>query len=79
VKKNSFGLLELEMADLERFWKKTPPGPLGVKNIIWSVATLLQQACHILLLAQLELLSEFRKGLWSFGNCLSVFQVSFAR
>jgi hypothetical protein len=30
--KNSFGLLELEMADLERFWRKTPLGPLGVKN-----------------------------------------------
>jgi hypothetical protein len=30
VKKNSFGLLELEMADLERFWRKTPLGPLGV-------------------------------------------------
>jgi hypothetical protein len=28
--KNSFGLLELEMADLERFWRKTPLGPLGV-------------------------------------------------
>jgi hypothetical protein len=31
VKKNSFGLLELEMADLECFWRKTPLGPLGVK------------------------------------------------
>jgi hypothetical protein len=31
--KNSFGLLELEMADLERFWRKTPLGPLGVKLI----------------------------------------------
>jgi hypothetical protein len=31
VKKISFGLLELEMADLERFWRKTPLGPLGVK------------------------------------------------
>jgi hypothetical protein len=31
VKKISFGLLELEMADFERFWKKTPLGPLGVK------------------------------------------------
>jgi hypothetical protein len=30
VKKISFGLLELEMADLERFWRKTPLGPLGV-------------------------------------------------
>jgi hypothetical protein len=30
VKKSSFGLLELEMADLERFWRKTPLGPLGV-------------------------------------------------
>jgi hypothetical protein len=29
-KKNSFGLLELEMADLECFWRKTPLGPLGV-------------------------------------------------
>jgi hypothetical protein len=26
----SFGLLELEMADLERFWRKTSLGPLGV-------------------------------------------------
>jgi hypothetical protein len=33
VKKNSFELLELEMADLERFWRKTPLGPLGVKNL----------------------------------------------
>jgi hypothetical protein len=32
-KKKSFGLLELEMADLERFWRKTPLGPLGVKII----------------------------------------------
>jgi hypothetical protein len=31
VEKNSFGLLELEMANLERFWRKTPLGPLGVK------------------------------------------------
>jgi hypothetical protein len=29
-KKNSFELLELEMADLERFWRKTPLSPLGV-------------------------------------------------
>jgi hypothetical protein len=34
VKKNSFELLELEMADLERFWRKTPLGPLGVKNYV---------------------------------------------
>jgi hypothetical protein len=33
VEKNSFGLLELEMADLERFWRKTPLGPLGVNAI----------------------------------------------
>jgi hypothetical protein len=31
VKNISFELLELEMADLERFWRKTPLGPLGVK------------------------------------------------
>jgi hypothetical protein len=31
VKKKLFLLLELEMADLERFWRKTPLGPLGVK------------------------------------------------
>jgi hypothetical protein len=31
VKKNSFGLLELEMADLERFFEKNTLGPLGVK------------------------------------------------
>jgi hypothetical protein len=36
VKKNSFGLLELEMADLERFWRKTPLGPLGVNFFIYS-------------------------------------------
>jgi hypothetical protein len=30
VKKISFGLLELEMADLERFWRKTPLGSLVV-------------------------------------------------
>jgi hypothetical protein len=28
--KFSFRLLELEMADLERFWRKTPLGSLGV-------------------------------------------------
>jgi hypothetical protein len=33
VKKISFGLLELEMADLERFWRKTPLGPLGVNEM----------------------------------------------
>jgi hypothetical protein len=32
-KKISFGLLKLEMADLERFWRKTPLGPLGVKML----------------------------------------------
>jgi hypothetical protein len=31
VKKNSIGLLEVEMADLERFWRKTPLGLLGFK------------------------------------------------
>jgi hypothetical protein len=30
VKEISIGLLELEMADLERFWRKSPLGPLGV-------------------------------------------------
>jgi hypothetical protein len=35
VKKNSFGLLELEMADLERFWRKTPLDPLGVKPTLY--------------------------------------------
>jgi hypothetical protein len=30
--KNSFELLELEMADLERFWRKSPLGPLGVNS-----------------------------------------------
>jgi hypothetical protein len=28
--KKLFELLELEMADLEHFWRKTPLGPLGV-------------------------------------------------
>jgi hypothetical protein len=32
VKKISFGFLKLEMVDLERFWRKTPLGPLGVKT-----------------------------------------------
>jgi hypothetical protein len=31
MKKKSFGLLKLEMADLDRFWRKTPLGPLEVK------------------------------------------------
>jgi hypothetical protein len=35
VKKISFGLLELEMADLERFLRKTSLGPFGV-NLIFS-------------------------------------------
>jgi hypothetical protein len=39
--KISFGLLELEMADLERFWRKTPLGPLGVnfKYKLWQMKT----------------------------------------
>jgi hypothetical protein len=37
VKKISFGLLELETADLERFWRKTPLGPLGVKTTFGEV------------------------------------------
>jgi hypothetical protein len=47
VKKNSFELLELEMADLERFWRNTPLDPLGVKkpniqvvDCNWSVTIL---------------------------------------
>jgi hypothetical protein len=32
VRRNSIELLELEMADLERFWRKTPLGPLGVNR-----------------------------------------------
>jgi hypothetical protein len=32
MKKNSVGLLELETADLECFWEKTPLSPLGVKK-----------------------------------------------
>jgi hypothetical protein len=32
VKKHSFELLELEMADLKHFWRKKPLGPLGVKR-----------------------------------------------
>jgi hypothetical protein len=37
VKKNSFNLLELEMADLERFWRKTPLGPFLVNTSIDSI------------------------------------------
>jgi hypothetical protein len=36
VKKISFELLELEMADLERFWRKTPLGPLGVNSCLFE-------------------------------------------
>jgi hypothetical protein len=39
VKKNSFGLLELEMADLEHFLRRTPLGPLEVNEyscIVWK-------------------------------------------
>jgi hypothetical protein len=43
VKKNSFGLLELEMADLELFFEKSTLGPLGVNEgsqngflLIWA-------------------------------------------
>jgi hypothetical protein len=36
-------LLELKMADLERFWRKTPLGPLGVKNSIFSKLDLLSK------------------------------------
>jgi hypothetical protein len=37
VKKFSFGLLELEIADLVRFWRKTPLGSLGVKELYQGV------------------------------------------
>jgi hypothetical protein len=37
VKKISFELLELEMADLEHFWRKTPLGPLGVNLVHFLV------------------------------------------
>jgi hypothetical protein len=43
VKKNSFGLLELEMADLERFWRKTPLGPLGVNFEIYLACNYFSQ------------------------------------
>jgi hypothetical protein len=33
MKKNSVGLLELEMGDLECFLEKTPLSPLGVKIV----------------------------------------------
>jgi hypothetical protein len=33
VKKISIGLLELEMADLESFWRKTPLSPLRVNAL----------------------------------------------
>jgi hypothetical protein len=46
VKKISFGLLELEMADLERFWRKTPLGPLGVKFYFYSNESDNQQCGH---------------------------------
>jgi hypothetical protein len=49
LKKNSLGLLELEMADLERFWRKTPLGPLGVKMLIPMVEMLqkeIQSLCN---------------------------------
>jgi hypothetical protein len=32
VKRNSFLLLELEMADLESFFEENTPGPLGIKE-----------------------------------------------
>jgi hypothetical protein len=35
-RKKSFGLLELEMVDLERFRRNTPLGPLGVKVVIYK-------------------------------------------
>jgi hypothetical protein len=36
-KKNSFGLLELEMADLERFWRKHPLVLKGlIKKLSWN-------------------------------------------
>jgi hypothetical protein len=45
VKRNSFGLLELEMVDLERFWRKTPLCPLEVN--IWGKSTLIGCAFEI--------------------------------
>jgi hypothetical protein len=43
VKKNSFGLLELEMADLKRFWRKTPLGPLRIKIMLPRFAIMLSR------------------------------------
>jgi hypothetical protein len=56
VKKNSFELLELEMADLERFWRKTPLGPLGVK--------MCYNFCH-------EILSRYVEIGWNLESRLS--------
>jgi hypothetical protein len=41
----SFELLELEMADLEHFWRETPLGPLGVKVIIIIIIKYLTPFC----------------------------------
>jgi hypothetical protein len=43
--KISFGLLEVEMANLERFWRKTPLGPLGVRRDKYGAITCIQ---HVL-------------------------------
>jgi hypothetical protein len=36
VEKNSFGLLELEMANLERFLRRTSLGPLGINVTMYE-------------------------------------------
>jgi hypothetical protein len=51
MKKISFGLLELEMANMEHLWRKTPLGPLGVKDSeIGSSFQILSQKQHLLYL-----------------------------
>jgi hypothetical protein len=58
VKKNSFGLLELEMADLERFFEKNTLGLLGVNS--WTFD---KKGLHNGLP---ELQERPENGLWSF-------------
>jgi hypothetical protein len=57
VKNISFELLELEMADLERFWRKTPLGPLGVK----------------LLCIQIKIFMSAKRNAYDSGSGLTVF------
>jgi hypothetical protein len=68
--KKSFALLELEMANVERFWRKTPLGPLGVNSLnnkkIQNFTVLKLLLCRLILTAfnQKNCLTQTTISIW---------------